>query len=194
MAMVPLRTQAEFSIEDRPTLDAGVSSYGQVLHTWSAIANSPGLFATYLPFVRRVAGPGHLEQRVKELTAVRVAVLNHCRYTASHRCTSATRAGIEEDDLVAVARGSFERFTEREQVALMLAEEITIAPPVVPVTISPSGITPEVRTRAQELFEPDELVELAMGIGLWNALARFHRLMELDLDMPEAPPGVTAEL
>ncbi|GAA1546057.1 carboxymuconolactone decarboxylase family protein [Nocardioides humi] len=194
MAMVPLTADDDFAAADRPVLDAGVSAYGQILHTWSAIGNSPGLLSAYLPFVRRVAGPGRLDQRIKELTAVRVAVLNHCRYTASHRCTSAVKAGVREDELVAVARGSFDRFDEREQVALMLAEEMTIAPPVVPWEISASGITADLRTRAQQLFDPAELVELAMGIGLWNALARFHRLMEFELDLPDAPAGVVEHL
>ncbi|MDT5053405.1 MAG: hypothetical protein QOF66_1771, partial [Mycobacterium sp.] len=40
------------------------------------------------------------------------------------------------------------------------------------------------------LFDPRELVELTMSISVWNALSRFHRVMEFDLDMPEPPPAV----
>src|SRR5882757_11353749 len=115
MSLVPLLAGSEFDEVDQGVLAAGEKAYGKVLNTWAAIGNSPGLFAVYLPFLRQVNGAGLLETRIKELTAVRVAVLNHCRYTASHRCTAASANGATEPELTAVARGKYDQFTEREQ-------------------------------------------------------------------------------
>ena len=112
---------------------------------------------------------------------MRVAVLNHCRYTASHRCTSALAKGISVEDLGAVARGEFDAIHRAERVALELAEEITRLPR------PPSE-------EAQRVFEPAELVELVMCISVWNALSRFHRVMAFELDMPPAPAGVERSL
>lgn len=182
MSIVPLLTQDQFASVDQPVLTQGVEGFGQLLNTWAAIGHSPGLFATYLPFLRQLNAPGALDQRLKELTAVRVAVLNHCRYTASHRCTSALAKGVSENDLGAVARGEFTSFTEQERVALELSDDITAAN-------SPASME-----EAQRVFAPQELVELVMSISVWNALSRFHRAMAFELDMPPAPAGVEAEL
>jgi AhpD family alkylhydroperoxidase len=194
MSMVPLLTADQFSTVDQPTLAQGVSAYGQVLNTWAAIGNSPGLLATYLPFLKQLNGPGELEERVKELTAVRVAVLNHCRYTASHRCTSALAKGVAVEELASVARGDLEGLSERERLALVLAEEMTITLPNVSGESSLTGVSSHVREEAQRVFNPTELVELVMCVSVWNAVSRFHRVMAFELDMPEPPAPVEAWL
>jgi len=194
MTLVPLLDSSEFDAADQDALAAGQKAYGKVLNTWAAIGNSPGLFAAYLPFLRQVNGPGQLEGRIKELTAVRVAVLNHCRYTASHRCTAASANGATEPELTAVARGEYDQFTEREQLALRLTDEMTTELPARRRQASPSGLSDQLREGLEQRFDPTELVELTMSIGVWNALARFHRVMEFDLDMPEAPYSVASAL
>ncbi|MEV7992097.1 carboxymuconolactone decarboxylase family protein [Streptomyces sp. NPDC086077] len=194
MSLVPLVTSAQFSPDDQPALTQAVQAYGEVLNTWAGIGNSPGLLATYLPFLRRLNGPGALEGRVKDLVAVRVAVLNHCRYTASHRCTSALAGGVEVDELAAVADGELEGFTELERLALRLAEEMTVALPNVPVTEGLTGVSTSLRDEVQRRFSPAALVELVMCISMWNALSRFHRVMDFELDMPKPPAPVEARL
>lgn len=194
MSLVPLLTRDRFSPLDQPTLDQGVQAFGQVLNTWAAIGHSPGLFGTYLPFLKQLNGPGALDDRIKHLTAVRVAVLNHCRYTSSHRSTAALAKGFGVDELAAVARGDIGVFTDREQLALRLAEEMTTAVPATPLATSTSGVSADLRAEVQEVFSAAELVELAMCISFWNALSRFHRVMGFEMDMPLAPPEVEAEL
>lgn len=194
MSLVPILTSTQFSSVDQTALTQGVNAHGQVLNTWAAIGNSPGLLATYLPFLRQLNGPGALDGRVKELVAVRVAVLNHCRYTTSHRCTSALANGIRVDELAAVASGELEGFTTRERLALQLAEEITISLPTVPVEGGITGVASSVREDVQRAFNAPELVELVMCVSMWNALSRFHRVMALELDMPAPPALVEVQL
>jgi AhpD family alkylhydroperoxidase len=194
MPLVPLLDGTEFSEADQATLAAGEKAYGKVLNTWAAIGHSPGLFAAYLPFLRQVNGPGELETRIKELTAIRVAVLTHCRYTSSHRATAALANGATEHDLVSIAQGDYDGFTERERVALRLTDEMTTGLPSISRQQSATGISTELREAASNAFSPRELVELTMSISVWNALSRFHRVMDFDLDMPEPPPAVEAAL
>jgi AhpD family alkylhydroperoxidase len=194
MSLVPLLTSGQFSPADTPALTQGVNAYGQVLNTWAAIGNSAGMLGTYLPFLRQLNGPSALDQRVKELTAVRVAVLNHCRYTTSHRCASALAKGVGVDELTAVARGDLEGFPAHERLALQLAEEMTVSLPTVPVAIGLTGVSTGLRDDLQRVFGPAELVELVMGISIWNALSRFHRVMAFEMDMPASPASVEAEL
>lgn len=194
MSLVPLVDSSGFAEQDQAALAAGEKAYGKVLNTWAAIGNSPGLFATYLPFLRQVNGPGQLDTRIKELAAVRVAVLNHCRYTASHRCASASANGVTTEELAAVAYGEYGKFTDRERLALQLADEMTLSIPSTGYAAKAAGISESLRQALEELFEPRELVELTMSISMWNALSRFHRVMGFDLDMPEPPAAVRAAL
>jgi alkylhydroperoxidase family enzyme len=57
----------------------------------------------------------------------------------------------------------------------------------------PQAATPDVLASVKEHFTDVEILELAMTIAMWNALSRFHRVMDFDLDMPEAPEGVKPE-
>lgn len=194
MPLVSIRSAEEASPTDRPVLDAGIAAYGQVLHTWGALLHSPGLFASYLPFLRQLNGAGELDQRTRDLTALRVAVLNHCVYTASHRTTAARANGATDEDLDAIAAGRFDRFDDRLRSALDLTDAMTLDPPRTRVAQAAEGVPADVRARASALFGEQELVELTMGIAIWNALSRFHRVMGFELDMPAPTPGVAAQL
>ncbi|QWF20498.1 carboxymuconolactone decarboxylase family protein [Nocardioides sp. LMS-CY] len=192
MALIPLKTKEQVDPVDLPLLESGEAAFGTLLNTWLAIAASPGMLSTYLPFVRSVSGPGHLDQRIKELTAVYVAVLNHCRYTTSHRCYSAQAKGITADDLARVASGKHDDFTDRERLGLELTRSLTVDVPVVGIATSTTGVDPQLLARVKSAFEPAELVELTMSVSLWNALSRFHRVMGLELDLGEPPAAVDA--
>lgn len=192
MALVPLIGKADTSGDARATLERGEQAYGQVLNTWKALANCPAILTAYLPFLRAVAGPGQLDQRIKELTAVQVAIDNHCLYTASHRSASAAKQGIPAEDLEALAAGDLARFSAPERLALRLARELTLEPSQRTYAEAPGIASGDLLAEVQSTFPPDALVELVLGISVWNALCRFHRAMGLELDMPMPPPGVAA--
>ncbi len=193
MPLAPLLDATEFPETDQDLLATASKAYGHVLNAWAAIGNSPGLFSTYL-LVRQLNGPGKLEPRIKEFVAVRIAVLMHCRYTASHRCTAALANGATEQELAAVAIGDYSGFTERERLALQLTDEMTTELPTRNRMDSRSGLSAQLGQAAQALFDPGALVELTMSVGLWNAMTRFHRVMDIDLDMPEPPAAVDSAL
>lgn len=190
MTLVPLVEKSETSGEARQTLDRGEEMWGQVLNTWKALANTPGILTTYLPFLRSVAGPGALDQRIKELVAVQVAIDNHCLYTASHRCASALKQGVSETELTALARGDLSGFTEDARLAVAIARDLTLQTPQLKYDQEPQILSADLIDRAQHAFSPEALVELILGISVWNALARFHRTLGLPLDMAPPPAAV----
>ncbi len=190
MALVPLADIEDLSGHPREVAEAGREQYGQVLNTWAAIMNKPDLFEVYLPFLRGVAGPGRLEAEVKDLSALLVATLNNCRYSASHRSTSARKSGVSDERMRQVVSGEWSELSARLRAALELTRELTLLPPQASYAELPYGVHPEARDRAQAEFDDVELLELIMSISVWNALARFHRVMGFELDMPVAPEGV----
>jgi AhpD family alkylhydroperoxidase len=187
MTLVPLVDGDDFAAIDRPARDAGRAGYGRLLHTWQAIANSPGLFSVYLPFLKQATGPGELDAELKDLVALRVAVLNHCDYSLSHRWSAATAKSVPLELMLAAAAGRGEEADDRTRAALELAELITIGAASVSRDEEPTLIPASMQTHLRELFAPAELVELVMAISVWNALTRFHRVLGLELDMPPAP-------
>jgi uncharacterized peroxidase-related enzyme len=192
--LVALVSKEEATPEVRELFEAGEAVYGRVLNTWQALAQRPEIFVAYMPYLRSIVGPGALDQRLKELVEVRTAVLNRCLYSASHRVRSARAAGVSEDDVVAVARGELSRFSEREQLALELTEELTLRPPEVAYADAPQLVETATLERVRDSFTDPEIVELVAAIAIWNALARFHRVMGFELDMDAPPEAVVAEL
>jgi AhpD family alkylhydroperoxidase len=190
--LVTLLDRDEAAPEAQAVLDAGHALYGKHLNTWRALAQRPEIFVAYLPYLRAVAGPGVLDQRLKELVQVRVVVLTRCLYSTSHRVRSAKAAGVPDADVVAAARG--DAADAREQLALNLAEILTLGPPAVAYSDAPQLAPPEMLERLRAAFSEPELVELVAAIALWNALARFHRVMGFDLDMDPPPESVVALL
>jgi AhpD family alkylhydroperoxidase len=192
--LVGLVSKEDAPPEVRAVFEGGEAQYGRVLHTWQALAQRPEIFVAYLPYLRSIVGPGELEQRIKELVEVRTAVLNRCLYSTSHRVRSARAAGVPEEDLVAVARGELSAFDEREQIALELCEELTVRPPSVAFADAPQLVDTGLLERLRSSFTDPQIVELVATIGLWNALARFHRVMGFELDMDPPPEAIAAEL
>jgi alkylhydroperoxidase family enzyme len=190
MSYVRLVDIKELQGVPRHVAESGREQYGQVLNTWQALMNKPELFAAYLPFLRQVAGPGVLDGLLKDAVAMYVGVLNHCRYTVSHRSTSAKKNGGSDEFLRKVTAGEWDEFEERTRVALTAARDLTVLPPQVPYGQLHQGMLPETVEAVTRVFDDVERVELLFGIAVWNALARFHRVMDLELDMPPGPVGI----
>jgi AhpD family alkylhydroperoxidase len=192
--LVGLVSKEDAPPEVRAVYDQAEPVYGRLLHTWQALAQRPEIFTAYLPYLRSIIGPGELEQRLKELVEVRTVVLNRCLYSTSHRVRSARTAGVPDEDIVAVARGELDRFGARERMALELAQELTVSPAAVAYADAPQLVADDLLVRLRSEFTEPQIVELVATIGLWNALARFHRVMGFELDMEAPPDAVIAEL
>ena len=190
MALIRLAELDELEGAPREVAESGQAQFGQLLNTWRAIMNKPDLFGAYLPFLRQVAGPGVLDMKIKDLSALYVGYLNHCRYTVSHRSTSGLKNGVTAEQMVAAVAGNWDGFDERTLVALEFTRELTLNPQNVDFQDFPQAISPDIVTSVKSLFTDVEILELSMSVSVWNALARFHRVMGFDPDMPDAPEGV----
>lgn len=166
----------------------GEARYGQVLQAWRAVGMVDGAFEAYLPYLSAVVGPGAVDVRIKDLSALRVAILNRCRYTISHRVASARRNGLDDAEVVAMADPAAAALDEPLAAALALTDAITLGPPTVGYAELPQAVDADVLARCEAVFDDRQLVELCLSISLWNALSRFHRVLALDLDMPAPPP------
>ena len=193
MPLINLVDPSSLSGPAREVADSGIAQYGTALNTWRAIMNKPDMFATYLPFLRQVAGPGELDGQIKDLSALYVGYLNNCQYTVSHRATSAAAKGISDDVMREVVSEQWDDLDPKLQEALTLTKELTLNPNQLTFSEAPQVISHELQERLTTHFSDTELLELSMSISIWNALSRFHRVMGFDLDMPIAPEGVNPQ-
>lgn len=185
---LPDPAEAEGSLAD--AFARGEARYGQVLQAWRAVGMVDGAFEAYLPYLSAVVGPGAVPIRIKDLSALRVAILNRCRYTISHRVASARRNDLDEADIMAMADPSVADLDEPLRAALALTDAMTLGPPTTSFADAPQGVDAAVLERCKAAFDDRQLAELTLSISLWNALSRFHRVLGLDLDMPEPPPAL----
>lgn len=190
MPLVKLVEGPNASAVDVEMVESGRKQYGKLLNTWKAILNKPGLFATYLPFLRKVAGPGVLDQQIKDLSALLVGHLNNCPYTVSHRVSAAIKNGATTVQVKKLVSRNWDGFEPKLVLALKFTEELTLNPTVTSFRSSHSSIWPETLSEIRHLFSDEEIVELAMSVSIWNGLSRFHRVMEFELDMPKPPKGL----
>jgi alkylhydroperoxidase family enzyme len=190
MSLVRLVEIGELSGVPLEMAESGQAQYGQVLNTWKAIMNRPDMFATYLPFLRQVAGPGKLDQHVKDICALYVGTLNNCRYTASHRAASGAKNGLSQDQMIAAVNGNWDIFDEPTKLALEFTKQLTLNPTSHTYSSLPQAVDAAVLKKIKETFSDEEIVDLAMTVSVWNSIARFHRVMDLEMDMPVAPDGI----
>jgi AhpD family alkylhydroperoxidase len=174
----------------RRVAESGQEQYGQLLETWRALFHRPEIFENYLPFLRAVAGPGTVDSKLKDLSALRVGCLNNCRYTVSHRTASARRSGATDDEIVAAASGNWSGFDDATQLVLEFTTRLTEDPSRVAWSERPQLVDASLLAELQRHFTDAQLVELTLSIAVWNALARFHRVMGFDLDMAEPPAEI----
>lgn len=193
MALIKLVDPTTLEGTPREMAESGIAQYGKALNTWQAIMNKPDLFAAYLPFLRQVAGPGVLDGELKDLSALYVGYLNKCQYTASHRATSARAKGVKDDLMRTVVHEEWSGLSDKYQIALEYTKAITLLPTVLIYSEAPQIADEKLLTELKSHFSDQEILELTMSISVWNALARFHRVMGFELDMPEAPEGVNPQ-
>jgi alkylhydroperoxidase family enzyme len=193
MALIRLAEIYELEGAAREVAESGQAQYGKVLETWKAIMNKPDMFATYLPFLRTVAGPGVMDAQLKDACALYVGFLNHCNYTVSHRATSAAAKGLRDEQMRDIVNADWDEMPAKWRAALELTRELTLNPQNETYADLPQAATLGTLAEAKKHFNDVELLELCMTIAMWNALSRFHRVMDFDLDMPDAPEGVKPE-
>ena len=114
-----------------------------------------------------VKAAGRLEGPLIELVLMRVSQINGCAYCLDMHSKDARAAGETEQRLYMLpAWRETQVYSEREQVALAWAEELT-------ELASHEAVSDALYARARELFEEEELVDLTLlvvAINGWNRI------------------------
>lgn len=118
-----------------------------------------------------------LDPKLKELVKIRTSQLNGCGYCINLHTKDARKLGETEQRLYAVsAWWETPFFTEEEQTALKLAEEVTM--------IRKGGLSGPTYEKAVEIFgkqKTAQLIFITVVINSWNRIAiSSHTVAEQD--------------
>ena len=155
---------------------------GNVPNMFRTMAHRPEIFATIIAHMEAVLNTGTLPKALKELVIVRTSQLNRTPYCLASHTKICRNLGWTDTQLEALrdAHGSIE-FTEREKVAIHLAEVMTL---------DAHSYGEAEFQRLRSFFSEGEIVELMAAIGLFNYFNRFNDLLEMD----PTPPASAEEL
>ena len=133
---------------------------------------SPELYEAMMVLTN--AASKDIDPRLAELIKIRASQLNHCAFCLDMHTHDARKRGESEQRLALLAawEEAGDLFTEQEQAALALTEEIT--------ELSGRGhVSDEVYSRAAAVFSDRELgqvIAMALTINAWNRIGVTTRL------------------
>lgn len=122
---------------------------------------------------------GDLGEDLLALIKIRASQINGCAYCLDMHGREARAAGVDNRriDVVAGWREALSLYSEREQAALALTEQVTL--------IGRGGVSDDVWAQAAKAFDENELVRVLMAIcaiNVWNRLA-----VSTHQALPDAP-------
>jgi AhpD family alkylhydroperoxidase len=125
--------------------------------------------------LQKYVNSSSLEKRLITIVDIRASQVNSCAWCLDMHTQEAREAGVPQRkiDLVAAWAEAGALFSEREQAALALTEQIT--------RISAQGVTDEVWDRVTKSFSDQETVELIMTISTINVWNRMNVAALTDL-------------
>ncbi|MGH9597606.1 MAG: carboxymuconolactone decarboxylase family protein [Edaphobacter sp.] len=149
---------------------------GNVPNMFRTMAHRPEIFETIIAHMEAVLNTGTLPKSLKELVIVRTSQLNRTPYCLASHTTIARKLGWSDVQLKALDDAAHSgEFSEREKVAIHLAEMMTT---------NPHGYSDVEFARLRSFYSEGEVVELMAAIGLFNYFNRFNDLLQMDPTQP----------
>ena len=139
-----------------------------------ALAHRPEMLKNFLSFYGSVGRS--LDRKLYELIYLRVSLINGCHYCTQHHVSSSKRVGLSADDWTALRAGDYNRYSEKEGVALTYVEKLTRDPH----SISDADFVP-----LKAHFPEPEIVDIHLLTGLANLTNRFTDPLGLEVEFPE---------
>ncbi len=141
----------------------------------------PSLYRWYTnSFYADVFRGGLVERRVKEIIRLRLSVTHGCRFCNQGNRVDAISAGLSDADVDSIVAMDVGRFTEKEQAAIQLADEIAL-------TNFEGKLGENLYRRLKQHFSDAEILELGMVMGILAGMAKFlfaFDLVEKELSCP----------
>jgi len=166
----------EVSPASEAIYDRYLRDRGNVPNMFRTMAHRPEIFQTIIAHMEAVLNTGTLPKALKELVIVRTSQINRTPYCLASHTAIARKLGWSDSQIEALhdASASVE-FTEREKVAIHLAEVMTS---------DAHAYSDAEFAELRSFFSEGEVVELMAAIGLFNYFNRFNDLLQMEPTKP----------
>ena len=156
--------------------DDSLRERGNVPYFFRTLAHRPSIMTTAWAHMQAVLAEGTLPRALKELAVIRTSQLNRTPYCLASHTMMAKKLGCTDIKLDALADyATDEQFSERERLAIHLAERMTQ---------DPHSYTDADFSRLREQFTEGEVIELVSAIGLFNYFNRANDLLQMETTQP----------
>jgi uncharacterized peroxidase-related enzyme len=145
------------------TFEAFWEARGNVPNLFRVLAHVPPLYTTFQTHFKTVMGSGLVDVRIKELVAMRVSQVNHCRYCLASHTVLARQYGASEAMMSTLGDLDRSPLPEKEKAAIRFAEKMT----------ANDSMSKDDVARMLEHWSEAQTVEIACVVGLFNYLNRF---------------------
>lgn len=140
-------------------------------HFFRVMAHRPEAVEPFIGLFKAVMGRGTLERRIKEMTYLAVSYVNECAYCGAHHEKGARAAGLTDTEIHEILTENNQPFTPKEQAALRYARDLTR-----------NADAEDTRDTVQELFSPEQVVELTLVVCMANFTNRFNNGLSVPLE------------
>src|SRR5262245_31234421 len=168
MARLPYLTLAELAPEYKELLKRDITLHRQLVHS----PNGFKAFHTLSEFIRYGS---KLDPRLRELAILQVGYLTRSPYEWSHHIQLGYEFGVRDEDIRALIDDTEGRPTHLDSLArtvLKAAREMTNDMKITDATFAALG---------QEL-DNEQVVDLVIAIGFYNAVVRVLATLEIDVE------------
>jgi AhpD family alkylhydroperoxidase len=164
-------TGAVLWLARRKTAQLAGRETDRMIEPLEAYAHAPWLMLGYGMLEQATAKLDRVEQRLKVLAELKAATLTQCEYCIDIGSQIARRAGVSEQQLLALPRyRESDEFDELEKLVLDYA---------VGMSRTPVSISDELFCGLRERFDEAQLVELTNVIAVENMRGRFNLALDI---------------
>jgi AhpD family alkylhydroperoxidase len=178
MSRIPVLTLEDAPEVVRPTLERLGKRTGKLLNIHAEMAHSPVVLASYAAMAQAISEHGTFDARTREALALAVGNTDGCDYCQAAHTVSATRAGFDTAQTVAIRAG---RVDFDDKLAALLAVVREAAGEVGDVSDATWNAALDAGWTAEQLSETFAHLAVNLFTNYFNHYAR------TDLDVPPAP-------
>ncbi len=177
MARVPVHTIESAPEHSRDALKGLQAQFGKVLNIHGEMAHAPVVLQAYAALQQVISDYGTFDAATREAVALVVGNVDRCGYCQSAHTLRAKRAGLSEQQTVAIRDGSY---TDDAKLAALLA-----------LVRESAGNVGSVQDSTWQAaldagWSDTELTEVSVYIAFNLFTNHFNHLVETDLDIPAA--------
>ncbi|MBT55631.1 MAG: hypothetical protein CMF72_19805 [Mameliella sp.] len=172
--VVPLVEIENFQGEMRGMAERAIERSGRVPNQARAMANHPVLGPIYRRFFEDLFRDSQLPQELRFLIRYKVSTLNLCLYCSAHQINYMTKLGIDRDKISNIAASdTHPAFSNRERVALAIAEAVTLDAANIP-----DSLIEEFRAQ----FSAQEMVEVTVVSGAMGFMNKVNDALRIPVE------------